>query len=162
MPFKKLILVIGATGAQGRAVIDALLAPSADGSPSPYAIRALTRDPSGARAQVLAAKGVECVKGMFLSYIMLTVALTNSIVYSFEGSFYDYSFVATALEGAYGAWINTDGFHVGEAKEIYAGIRIFEIAKRISSLRHYVWSSLDYSVKVCASSSHSNARTRFL
>lgn len=60
---KKLILVIGATGAQGLAVIDALLMPSADGSPSPYAIRALTRDPENRRARELAAKGVEMFKG---------------------------------------------------------------------------------------------------
>ena len=66
---KKLILVLGATGAQGIAVIDQLLAPSADGSPSPYAIRALTRDPSGKRALELAAKGVECVKGMFCLFL---------------------------------------------------------------------------------------------
>ena len=60
---KKLILVIGATGAQGLAVIDKLLAPCADGTPSPYAVRALTRDPSSRRAKLLAAKGVECAKG---------------------------------------------------------------------------------------------------
>ena len=59
----KLILVIGATGAQGIAVIDALLAPSADGSPSPYTIRALTRDPQSRRAKDLAAKGIEIFKG---------------------------------------------------------------------------------------------------
>lgn len=63
---KKLILVIGATGAQGIAVIDGLLAPSADGSPSPYAVRALTRDPSSRRAVELSRKGVECVEGEHL------------------------------------------------------------------------------------------------
>ncbi len=60
---KKLILVIGATGAQGLAVIDALLSPSTDGNLSPYAVRALTRDVNGKRAQELTAKGVECVEG---------------------------------------------------------------------------------------------------
>lgn len=60
---KKLILVIGATGAQGIAVIDALLAPAEDGTPSPYAVRALTRDPQSGRAKALTAKGVQCVKG---------------------------------------------------------------------------------------------------
>ena len=60
---KKLILVIGATGAQGMAVVDGLLAPSADGSPSPYAVRALTRDTESRRAKELTARGVECVKG---------------------------------------------------------------------------------------------------
>ena len=62
---QKLILVIGATGAQGIAVIDALLAPSPDGKPSPYVVRALTRDPEHRRAQELAAKGVELFKGMY-------------------------------------------------------------------------------------------------
>lgn len=61
---KKLVLVIGATGAQGIAVINALLAPTADGSPSPYAVRALTRDTKSKRAQELVAKGVECVEGI--------------------------------------------------------------------------------------------------
>jgi hypothetical protein len=61
---KKLILVIGATGAQGRHVVDALLAPDASGKASPYAVRALTRDPASAHAVELAARGVECVKGL--------------------------------------------------------------------------------------------------
>ena len=52
------------------------------------------------------------------------------------------------MEGAYGAWVNTDGFTVGEQKEVWVGIRIFEIAKQIKTLRHYVWSSLDYALKV--------------
>ena len=62
---KKLILVIGATGAQGLVVIDSLLAQSEDGAPSPYAIRALSRNPDSARANVLRGKGVQIVKGIF-------------------------------------------------------------------------------------------------
>jgi uncharacterized protein YbjT (DUF2867 family) len=62
-PVKKLILVIGATGAQGTAVVNALLAPAEDGGPSPYAVRALTRDTSSAGSQTLMEKGVECVQG---------------------------------------------------------------------------------------------------
>ncbi len=64
---KKTILVIGATGAQGLAVIDKLLEPASDGSPSPYGVRALTRDPNGRRAKELEAKGVEVVKGAVYS-----------------------------------------------------------------------------------------------
>ncbi|KAJ3549004.1 hypothetical protein NM688_g5227 [Phlebia brevispora] len=123
---KKLIFVVGATGAQGLAVIDALLAPYPDGSPSPYSVRALTRDLGHRRAQLLASKGVECV----------------------QGSTDDLESVASAMEGAYGTWINTDGFTIGEQKEIYAGMRIFEIAKQVGSVRHYVWSSLDYALKL--------------
>ena len=53
-----------------------------------------------------------------------------------------------ALNGAYGAWVNTDGLTVGEAREIYAGMRIFELSKQVGTLRHYIWSNLDYSTKV--------------
>ena len=59
----KRILVVGGTGAQGLAVIDKLLAPAEDGSPSPYSVRVLTRDPNSPRAQELASKGVELFKG---------------------------------------------------------------------------------------------------
>ncbi|KAF7367652.1 NAD-P-binding protein [Mycena sanguinolenta] len=95
----KLILVIGATGAQGRAVIDALLAPDASGHPSPYTVRALTRDPSSTFAQELTKRGVECVKGSFTDYAA------------------------------------------------YAGMRIYEVTKRVPSLRHYVWSNIRYVLK---------------
>ncbi|KAF7329376.1 NmrA domain-containing protein [Mycena kentingensis (nom. inval.)] len=117
---KKLILVIGATGAQGLAVIDALLSPSESNTPSPYAVRALTRDVSGKRAKELAARGVELI----------------------EGRSDDPSAVARALGGAYGAFVNTNGSGIGEMAEIYTGIRIFEIAKRMPTLRHYIWSNL--------------------
>ncbi|KAI0044149.1 NAD-P-binding protein [Auriscalpium vulgare] len=120
----KLILVLGATGAQGLAVVDALLAPAADGSPSPYSVRAVTRDSSSKRAQGLAAKGVEVLKGD-----------TN-----------DLASIAAALQGVYGAWVNTDGFTIGEQREILTGMRTFELAKK-AGVRHFVWSSLDYVTK---------------
>jgi hypothetical protein len=63
------------------------------------------------------------------------------------GRFDDFSKVASALEGAYGAWINTDGFTVGEERELFAGMRIFELAKQTKGLKHYVWSNLDYTFK---------------
>lgn len=63
----KLILVIGTTGAQGLAVVKALLAPSDDGTPSLYSVRALTRNPQGKRALGLTEMGVQCVKGTFAS-----------------------------------------------------------------------------------------------
>ncbi|GJE88782.1 NmrA/HSCARG family protein [Phanerochaete sordida] len=119
---KKIIFIIGGTGAQGLAVIDALLAPAADGSPSPYAVRALTRDTEGRRAKELAAKGVELVKG----------------------AVDDLPTVLKALQGAWGAFVNTDSFTIGEQKEVFLGMRIFELAKQAKTVRHYVWSSLDY------------------
>ncbi|KAJ8481830.1 hypothetical protein ONZ51_g5764 [Trametes cubensis] len=124
-PQKKLILVIGATGAQGLAVIDGLLKTAADGSPSPYAVRALTRDPEGKRARELADRGIQI----------------------FAGSTDDLSSVLKALDGVYGAFVNTDSFTIGEEKEVYTGMRIFELAKQLGTLQHYVWSGLDYSFK---------------
>jgi len=59
----KLILVLGATGAQGRHVVNSLLAPCEDGARSPYTVRALTRDPQGKHAQALREQGVDVVEG---------------------------------------------------------------------------------------------------
>ncbi|KIY44836.1 nmrA-family protein [Fistulina hepatica ATCC 64428] len=114
---KKLILVVGATGAQGRYVVSHLLR-----EPTPYAVRALTRDPTNKHAQNLAAQGAEL----------------------FQGRFDDFDCVKKALEGCYGAFINTDTFTVGEEAEIYIGMRIFEMAKQTPTLRHYIYSSIDY------------------
>lgn len=69
----KLILVLGATGAQGLAVVDAILAPASDGSPSPYSVRALTRNPQNERALGLKAKGVELVQGRPLLWYIVSV-----------------------------------------------------------------------------------------
>ena len=76
---KELILVIGATGAQGTAVIDALLAPASDGNPSPYAVRTLARDPSSASAKSLTAKGVECFKGVDIFELCAILSLLTYI-----------------------------------------------------------------------------------
>ncbi|KAJ7041983.1 NAD-P-binding protein [Mycena alexandri] len=143
MSATKLILVIGATGAQGMAAIDGLLE-SRGGVPSPYKIRALTRDVNGARAKALEAKGVECV----------------------QGTFEDFAAVARAMDGVYGAYVNTDTFTVGEMREIYAGLKIFEIANATPSLRHYLWSGLPYMPKTRAGydpryqAEHLNAKGR--
>jgi hypothetical protein len=48
--------------------------------------------------------------------------------------------------GAYGAYVNTDGFTIGEKMEMYWGFRIFEIAAE-HGVKHYVWGNLDYLTK---------------
>ena len=67
---------------------------------------------------------------------------------SLIGSFTNFEDVKKALTGVYGVWNNTDGFTVPIAQEIYAGIRIFEIAKILGTVKHYVWSNLNYTLKV--------------
>ncbi len=145
MSSPRVILVIGATGAQGLAVIDALLKPGPDGFPSPYSVRALTRDPKSARAQALARKGVEVVEGTLGLTCMMTGSLTFTLVL---GSTDDFPSVLAALQGAYGAYVNTDSFTIGQEKEVFTGIRIFELAKQAGTIKHYLWSSLDNVFKV--------------
>jgi hypothetical protein len=53
-----------------------------------------------------------------------------------------------AFKGVTAAFVNTNGFAIGEKAEIYWGMRIFEIAKEEKTMRHYVWSSLDYALKL--------------
>ena len=122
----KLIFVIGGTGAQGQAVVKALVEPSSEGVPSPYTVRILTRNPDHPR-----------VKAEF----------NHSNIELVQGSFTDLAKVERALEGVWGAYINTDGFTVGEQAETYYGLRIFELAARVPTLKHYVWSNLDYGLK---------------
>jgi hypothetical protein len=55
--------------------------------------------------------------------------------------------IHSALEGVYGTFVNTDGFTIGEKEELFAGFRIYELAKE-RGVKHYVWSSLDYMSKV--------------
>ena len=59
MAEKKVIAVVGATGAQGGGLVRAILA-DPDGG---FAVRAITRDPSSEKAQALAALGAEVVAG---------------------------------------------------------------------------------------------------
>lgn len=71
----KTILVTGATGAQGGAVVDALVG-------SEFAIRAMVRDPAGSAAAELSVRGVELVRG----------------------DFEDTASLRSAVEGAYGVF----------------------------------------------------------
>ncbi|KAF9504665.1 hypothetical protein BS47DRAFT_1378330 [Hydnum rufescens UP504] len=121
---KKIIFLIGATGAQGQPVIKALLEDAEDGTPSPYAIRALTRDPEHRRAKELEHQGVKLIKGDFM----------------------DFPTVSKYLKGVYGMFVNTDFFTVGDEGETYGGIRLFELAK-YAGVRHFIWSNLDYASK---------------
>ena len=81
------------------------------------------------------------VRALFLIRVLIFL-LGNS------GSFTNFDDVKKALEGVYGVWNNTDGFTVPIAQELLAGIRIFEIAKTLGTVKHYVWSNLDYTLKV--------------
>jgi uncharacterized protein YbjT (DUF2867 family) len=57
---RKIIAVVGATGAQGGGLVRAILADPQ----SPFAVRAITRDPNSDAAKALAAAGAEVVKAI--------------------------------------------------------------------------------------------------
>ncbi|KAL4899075.1 hypothetical protein BDW74DRAFT_189547 [Aspergillus multicolor] len=119
MENKKLILVIGGTGAQGSPVVKALSATNR------YAVRVLTRDPTSPRAKALAA----------LPHVTLH-----------QGSQDNQRDLHSAFRGVYGAWVNLDGFTLGEKSELFYGIRAYEIARH-HGVRHYVWANSDYALR---------------
>jgi uncharacterized protein YbjT (DUF2867 family) len=72
-------------------------------------------------------------------------ALPNVTV--IEGQTFHEPTLFAAFKGVTHAFVNTNGFAIGEAAEIYWGIRIYEIAI-FSGVKHYVWGSLEYSSKL--------------
>ncbi|OBT53961.1 hypothetical protein VE04_04740 [Pseudogymnoascus sp. 24MN13] len=114
------ILVIGGTGAQGVPVVKSF-APG-----SKHAVRVLTRDASSSSASELAAiPGVEI----------------------FEGNSYDEATLRKAFVGIDYAFVNTNGFAIGEKAEIYWGIRMYELAREFG-LKHFIYAGLEYASKL--------------
>ncbi|KAK2684999.1 hypothetical protein QWA68_016334 [Fusarium oxysporum] len=117
---KKTVLMIGGTGAQGAAVVKALSDDSA------YEIRVLTRSAASPAAAELA-------------------ALPDVTI--MEGNPYEEATLQHAFDAVELAWVNTNGFAIGEKNEIYWGIRMYEIA-RSSGVSHFQWASLPYVSKL--------------
>ncbi|XP_014791762.1 PREDICTED: nmrA-like family domain-containing protein 1 [Calidris pugnax] len=115
MAGKKLIVVFGATGAQGGRVARALLE---DGT---FKVRAVTRNPVKKEAEELKQKGAEVVKA----------------------DLDDEPSLELALKGAYGAFVVTNFWeHGSKEKEIAQGKRLADLSKRLG-LRHVVYSGLE-------------------
>ncbi|KAJ3547599.1 hypothetical protein NM208_g1442 [Fusarium decemcellulare] len=119
MPHLKEILVIGGTGAQGTPVVEALA------KSNRYRVRLLTRNVESARSQMLS-------------------SLPN--VTLLQGRQDDQEDLHKAFRGVYGAWVNTDGFTLGQKSETFYGIRAYEIARH-EGVQHYVWAGTDYALK---------------
>lgn len=114
----KTILIIGATGAQGGAVVKYL---SSTGN---YNIVALTRSATSSQATALAAlPNVE---------LLLSKVQTG----------YDTEAFVSAAKSADYVLVNTDGFAIGELAETFWGIRLFELAAR-AGVKHFIYSGLD-------------------
>jgi len=117
MATKKTIAVVGATGAQGGALVRAIMA-DAD---APFTVRAITRKPDSAQAQALAAAGAQVVTGD-----------------SDRGET-----MKAAFDGADAAYCVTNYWeHFSPEREI-AQARALAEAARSAGVAHAVWSTLE-------------------
>lgn len=117
MPEKKIIAVVGATGAQGGGLVRAIVNEPAGG----FAVRALTRDPNAAKAKALAAPGVEVV----------------------AANLDDADSLKRAFTGCYGAFCLTNFWeHFSPEKELAQAKAMAQAAKH-TGLQHVVWSTLE-------------------
>jgi uncharacterized protein YbjT (DUF2867 family) len=106
------VLVTGATGRQGGAVVRHLL-------PKGWRLRALTRNPSSHAAQELARNGVEVV----------------------QGDLDDPSSLDRALRGVYGVYSVQDFWTVGAKREVQQGKHLADLARK-AAVQHFVYSSV--------------------
>lgn len=53
---------------------------------------------------------------------------------------------AAFSHGPYGAWVNLDGFTLGEKNELFYGIRTYEIARH-HGVKHFIWANTDYALR---------------
>ncbi len=117
MADRKIIAVVGATGAQGGGLVRAILADPRGG----FAARAITRDVNSDKARALAQLGAEVV----------------------AADVDDEASIERALEGAYGAYFVTffwDHFSPDKEK---AEAKLMARAAKAAGVRHAIWSTLE-------------------
>lgn len=114
---QKIIAVVGATGAQGGGLADAILA-QPDG---PFAVRAITRNPGSDKARALADRGAEVV----------------------EADLDDEAGLRPAFTGAYGAYVVTNYWEAMSAQVELAQAGNAARAAKAAGLAHVIWSTLE-------------------
>jgi len=118
MASKKLVVVFGATGAQGGSVVKSILGDAK--AAAQFSIRGITRDVSKPSAQALVANGAEMV----------------------SANMDDPKSVKAALKGAYAAYAVTNFWEtMNEEVELAQGKNVADAAKE-NGVEHLVWSSL--------------------
>lgn len=117
MADKKIIAVLGATGAQGGGLARAIL----NDPNSEFAVRAITRDVDSDKAKELAALGAEVV----------------------AGDVDDVESLKKAFEGAYGAFCVTFFWAHYSADKEQEQVRNMVAAAKHAGLKHVIWSTLE-------------------
>jgi len=117
MPEKKIIAVLGATGAQGGGLVRAILSDTRGA----FQARAIARDPKSEKAQQLATAGAEVV----------------------AADVDDEASLKRAFEGAHGAYCVTFFWaHFSPEKEMAEAANMARAAKA-AGVRHAIWSTLE-------------------
>jgi uncharacterized protein YbjT (DUF2867 family) len=117
MADKKIIAVVGATGAQGSGLVRAILADPSGG----FSARAITRDPNSEKARELARLGAEVV----------------------AGDVDDEASLKKAFTGAHGAYCVTFFWaHFSPEKELAEATAMAKAAKA-AGVKHVIWSTLE-------------------
>jgi uncharacterized protein YbjT (DUF2867 family) len=114
---KKIIAVVGATGAQGGGMARAILADAQGG----FAARALTRKPESDKAKALAAQGAEVV----------------------AADLDDVESLKRAFAGAYGAFCVTNYWELFSPEKELAQAAHMAQAAKAAGLKHVIWSTLE-------------------
>ena len=117
MADRKIIAVVGATGAQGGSLVRAILDDPAGG----FAVRAITRKADSDKARALKAAGAEVV----------------------AADLDDAASMKKAFAGAYGAFCITNFWEHFSAEKEQAQVRVMADAARAAGLKHVVWSTLE-------------------
>lgn len=117
MPDKKVIAVIGATGAQGGGLVRSIVADKSGA----FTARAITRKPDSDKAKALAALGVEVV----------------------AGDADDAPSIERAFQGAHGAFCVTNFWEHFSAEREGAQAAAMARASKQAGLQHVVWSTLE-------------------
>jgi uncharacterized protein YbjT (DUF2867 family) len=117
MEHRKIIAIVGATGAQGGGLAKAIL----ENSGQTFAARALTRNADSDKARALAAQGAEVV-----------VADLD-----------DPASLDAAFAGAYGAFCVTNFWEHFSPRKEFDQARNLAAAAREANLRHVIWSTLE-------------------
>jgi len=114
---RKIIAVVGATGAQGSGLVRAILADPKGG----FKVRALTRNPESDKGKELKAMGAEVV----------------------AADLDDQKSLERAFAGAYGAFCLTNYWeHFSPEKELAQAANLAEAAKA-AGVKHLIWSTLE-------------------
>jgi uncharacterized protein YbjT (DUF2867 family) len=125
MADKKVIAVVGSTGAQGGGLARAILADKK----GEFACRAITRDPNKDKAKALASKGAEVVKA----------------------DIDDVASLKKAFAGAYGVYGVTNFWEHFSAEKEKAQAKNIADAAKAAGVKHVVWSTLEDTRKLMKS-----------